>query len=158
MRLHPSPRVAGELVLGSEYRAGRRRGHRGVRSVRQPGAPVTGLTIFELLTAVFASDARHYEKTGEDFRLNDDWKETKRLWEDKPVLACVENTDFLQAITMLATYERQQADESGRKLAVREKNDTDDERRESIVNKTMLSARTNRIIGGGGPVHVPTQG
>ena len=52
---------------------------------------------------------------------------------------------------MLATYERQQADESGRKLAVREKNDIDDERRESIVNKTMLSARTNRIIGGVAP-------
>ena len=32
------------------------------------------LNVFELLTAVFAGDADYYEQTGEDFRLNDDWR------------------------------------------------------------------------------------
>lgn len=35
------------------------------------------LNVFELLTAVFAGDADHYAKTGQDFRLNDDWHATK---------------------------------------------------------------------------------
>lgn len=73
------------------------------------------LNVFELLTAVFAGDADHYERTGADFRLNDDWAETQRLWEPYPVLRKVENTDFLQAVTLLTTRERQLKSASTRK-------------------------------------------
>lgn len=72
------------------------------------------LNVFELLTAVFAGDAEYYEKTGSDFRLNDDWAETQQLWRDYPVLAKVENTDFLQAVTMLTTRQRHLENVSGR--------------------------------------------
>ena len=74
--------------------------------------------MFELLTAVFAGDADHYLKTGKDFRLNDDWKSTQEKWVSHPVLAAVENTDFLQAITMLVTLKRNMADTSDRPPAI----------------------------------------
>jgi hypothetical protein len=65
------------------------------------------LNVFELLTAMFAGDADYYDdQMGEDFRLNDDWKETQLKWTAYPVLGAVENTDFLQAVTMLATRKR----------------------------------------------------
>lgn len=77
------------------------------------------LNVFELLTAVFAGDGSFYAKTGHDFRLNDDWLETKQLWQDYPVLAKVENTDFLQAVTMLSSLKKQRsAAGEGRKVAV----------------------------------------
>ncbi len=76
------------------------------------------LNVFELLTAVFAGDASFYQETGEDFRLNDDWKETQLKWSSCPVLAAVENTDFLQAVTMLATRKRNLADTSERPPAI----------------------------------------
>lgn len=76
------------------------------------------LNVFELLTAVFAGDAEYYDETGSDFRLNDDWLETKRLWADYPVLGGVENTDFLQAVTMLATRKRHLASTSSRPSAI----------------------------------------
>ena len=76
------------------------------------------LNVFELLTAVFAGDASFYQETGEDFRLNDDWKETQHRWASYPVLAAVESTDFLQAITMLATRKRNLSDASGRPPAI----------------------------------------
>lgn len=68
------------------------------------------LNVFELLTSVFAGDVDYYEATGEDFRLNDDWQETRRLWQEYDVLSGVESTDFLQAVTMLTTLDRKQAD------------------------------------------------
>lgn len=76
------------------------------------------LNVFELLTAVFAGDADYYEETGSDFRLNDDWLETRRQWADYPVLAGVENTDFLQAVTMLATRKRHFESKSSRPSAI----------------------------------------
>ncbi len=61
------------------------------------------LNVFELLTATFAAGAG-------DFRLNDDWKERKdRMRTARPVLSSVENTDFLQAIALLATRKRRLA-------------------------------------------------
>jgi hypothetical protein len=58
------------------------------------------LNVFELLTATFASG-------GEDFRLNDDWKERKaRMIAARPVLASVQSTDFLQAVSLLASRKR----------------------------------------------------
>lgn len=64
------------------------------------------LNVFELLTAAFAGDADHFRRYGTDFRLNDDWKETQEKFASYPVLAGLENTDFLQAVTLLATRKR----------------------------------------------------
>lgn len=67
------------------------------------------LSVFELVTAGFAA---------EGYNLRDDWfgsdirqvsSRQKRLAEDA-LLTEVKNTDFLQAITLLSTYERKQAD------------------------------------------------
>jgi hypothetical protein len=88
------------------------------------------LNVFELLTAMFAGDAAYYEQTGEDFRLNDDWKETQLKWSSYPVLAAVENTDFLQAVTMLTTRQRQIADSSDRPPAISAK-------REDVLKLTL---------------------
>lgn len=88
------------------------------------------LNVFELLTAVFAGDASYYEETGEDFRLNDDWKETQLKWSAYPVLSKVENTDFLQALTMLTTRKRNMADTSERPPAISAK-------REDVLKLTL---------------------
>lgn len=67
------------------------------------------LSVFELVTATYAADG---------FNLRDDWfgselrkKEgrAQRL-KREPVLTVVESTDFLQAITLLHTFERRQRD------------------------------------------------
>ncbi|MCD7052161.1 DUF262 domain-containing protein [Rhodococcus sp. BH2-1] len=88
------------------------------------------LNVFELLTAVFAGDASYYEQTGVDFRLNDDWKETQLKWSAYPVLTAVENTDFLQAVTMLTTRKRHLADSSERPPAISAK-------REDVLKLTL---------------------
>jgi hypothetical protein len=59
------------------------------------------LNVFELLTATFAAD-----KTHRDFRLKDDWRARHARLTAKPVLRSVENTDFLQAVTLLASHDR----------------------------------------------------
>jgi hypothetical protein len=76
------------------------------------------LNVFELLTASFAGDKAYYDEHGEDFRLNDDWRETQLKFAGYPVLSAVENTDFLQAVTMLTTLQRNRADTSDRPPAV----------------------------------------
>lgn len=88
------------------------------------------LNVFELLTAVFAGDAQYYARTSKDFRLNDDWLETKQLWADKPVLDAVENTDFLQAVTLLSSWRKQRESTSTRKMAVTAK-------REDVLRLTL---------------------
>jgi hypothetical protein len=58
------------------------------------------LTVFELITATFAADK---------FDLREDWaKWEKELKEPKEhqVLSNIQNTDFLQAVTLLATFEK----------------------------------------------------
>lgn len=56
------------------------------------------LNVFELVTASFAAD---------DFRLRDDWDaRSARLREAYGVLQGVESGQFLQIVTLLATYER----------------------------------------------------
>jgi hypothetical protein len=64
------------------------------------------LNVFELLTATFAGDKAYYEAHGTDFRLNDDWQATQRQFRDHPILNGIENTDFLQAVTLLTTRKR----------------------------------------------------
>ncbi len=58
------------------------------------------LNVFELLTATFAVDNYH---------LRDDWEERSKRIRRHRVLTSVENTDFLQSITLLATRERREA-------------------------------------------------
>ncbi|WP_309116501.1 hypothetical protein [Saccharothrix sp.] len=59
------------------------------------------LTVFELLTATFAADV---------FDLRQDWADRRAQWAGKyGILSEVANTDFLQAVTLLATYERHRA-------------------------------------------------
>ncbi|MFQ6308972.1 GmrSD restriction endonuclease domain-containing protein [Lysobacter capsici] len=73
------------------------------------------LSVFELVTASYAADG---------YNLRDDWygsgqrqvsSRHKRLAKE-PVLKGVENTDFLQAITMLHTLERRRADLAAGKI------------------------------------------
>ena len=58
------------------------------------------LTVFELLTATFAAD---------DFQLRSDWERREREIHSHSVLSGVSNTDFLQAVTLLATFEDRKA-------------------------------------------------
>ncbi|MGI5912983.1 MAG: GmrSD restriction endonuclease domain-containing protein, partial [Syntrophomonadaceae bacterium] len=59
------------------------------------------LNVFELLTATYAA---------ENFQLRDDWEKRKRQIHEYKVLRSIENTDFLQAVTLLATYAQKQND------------------------------------------------
>lgn len=58
------------------------------------------LTVFELLTATFAAD---------DFQLRPDWERRERAIHSQSILSEVSNTDFLQAVTLLATLDRRNA-------------------------------------------------
>lgn len=88
------------------------------------------LNVFELLTAMFAGDKKHFDEHGTDFRLNDDWVKTKKLFAAQPTLAGLENTDFLQAVTLLATRKRNLADASSKPPAI-------SARREDILKLTL---------------------
>ncbi|MCV7221017.1 DUF262 domain-containing protein [Mycolicibacterium elephantis] len=61
------------------------------------------LNVFELLTATYAGDIDYYNAHGDDFRLNDDWTGTKESLKAYSVLAGLENTDFLQTVSLLAS-------------------------------------------------------
>jgi len=61
------------------------------------------LNVFELLTATFAAG---------EFRLNDDWKERKARLARKHVLQELQNTDFLQAVSLVSTYRKRTAAEN----------------------------------------------
>jgi hypothetical protein len=58
------------------------------------------LTVFELLTATYAAD---------DFNLRDDWDRRFMAFTKHAVLQRFEATDFLQVVTLLATYDRRVA-------------------------------------------------
>ncbi|MFD9959215.1 DUF262 domain-containing protein [Amycolatopsis sp. NPDC058986] len=55
------------------------------------------LTVFELLTATYAAD---------DFNLRADWDEREKLLGAERLLRGFEATDFLQILTLLATFDR----------------------------------------------------
>uniref|UniRef100_A0A7V2ZKI7 DUF262 domain-containing protein n=1 Tax=Ignavibacterium album TaxID=591197 RepID=A0A7V2ZKI7_9BACT len=61
------------------------------------------LNVFELLTAVFAAD---------NFDLRSDWENRKKSFKDYKVLSKTENTDFIQSVTLLATYLKRKKAES----------------------------------------------
>ena len=62
------------------------------------------LNVFELLTATYAGDPDYFRGTRTDFRLNDYWHEIQARLAPHPALDELENTDFLQAVTLLATF------------------------------------------------------
>jgi hypothetical protein len=68
------------------------------------------LNVFELLTATFAGDGKYFNAHGTDFRLREDWDQTAAEVARHPVLADFKNTDFLQAVSLLASLRRRQAD------------------------------------------------
>lgn len=53
------------------------------------------LNVFELLTATYAAD---------EFDLRSDWDNRKKIFQQYKILNKTENTDFIQAITLLSTY------------------------------------------------------
>ena len=55
------------------------------------------LTVFELVTAVFAMD---------DFELRKDWEQRQEKYFDGDILSIITATDFLTAITLLSSYKR----------------------------------------------------
>ena len=55
------------------------------------------LTVFELVTAIFAMD---------DFELRKDWEERKQKYFDGNLLSVLTATDFLTACTLLSTYRK----------------------------------------------------
>jgi hypothetical protein len=55
------------------------------------------LTVFELLTATYAAD---------DFNLRDDWTKRRGTFEKHAVTRSVKETDFIQTVTLLATFAR----------------------------------------------------
>lgn len=81
------------------------------------------LNVFELLTATFAGDAAYYDKHGSDFRLNDDWQEIHQLLRSEPPLGVVGSSDFLQAITLLASHKRNKSSTAERRPAITAKRD-----------------------------------
>jgi hypothetical protein len=56
------------------------------------------LTVFELVTATYAAD---------EFNLREDWAKREKKLKKLAVLGNVENTEFLQAVTLVATRDRQ---------------------------------------------------
>ncbi len=88
------------------------------------------LNVFELLTATFAGDKAYFDKHGTDFRLNDNWKEIKESFVPYPVLSNLENTDFLQTMTLLVTRKRNLASKDARPPAISAK-------REDVLKLTL---------------------
>lgn len=65
------------------------------------------LNVFELLTATYAGDREYFDEYGQDFQLSDYWRKIRtNLVAAYPVLADFKSTDFLQAVCLVATYER----------------------------------------------------
>lgn len=65
---------------------------------------------FELLTAIFAGDRKHFQRTGKDFRLRDDWDETRKVKDSWSVLSQLKETDFLQMVLLLVSLARRDSD------------------------------------------------
>jgi hypothetical protein len=64
------------------------------------------LNVFELLTATYAADPLYYDSHEEDFHLGDDWKRAHERIASHRVFEKFEDTDFLQAVTLVSTHFR----------------------------------------------------
>lgn len=100
------------------------------------------LTVFELLTATFAS---------EEYDLKEDWtKIRKKFTEDEKlqVLQNVSNTDIIQAVTLLSTYRKKQVALKNQSLF--EEIPAVSCKRKDMLNLTLNDFRNNKedIVGG----------
>ncbi|MCI3923509.1 DUF262 domain-containing protein [Paenibacillus sp. TRM 82003] len=68
------------------------------------------LTVFELVTAIFAAD---------NFNLRKDWENREAIFENRPPLKEVDATTFLTAVTLLASYRSSQS--SGKAVSCKRK-------------------------------------
>ncbi|MGD8201367.1 GmrSD restriction endonuclease domain-containing protein [Ornithinimicrobium sp. W1679] len=66
----------------------------------------TRLTVFELLTAKFAGDGDYFAETGNDFRLKEQWNDTKDRLHAYGALQSVQETEFLQAVMLLTSLHK----------------------------------------------------
>ena len=66
------------------------------------------LDAFELLTATFAGDRAYFERTGEDFRLAEDWAKTEKALAGLSAIRDLRSTDFLMAVSILTTLATRQ--------------------------------------------------
>ncbi|AGF72303.1 GmrSD restriction endonuclease domain-containing protein [Corynebacterium halotolerans] len=81
-------------------RLGRETAQAGIGSIfAQANSAGLQMDVFELLTAVFASE-------DPDFRLSDDWAGTERHLRDYPALDDIGRTEFLTAVSLLVTGRR----------------------------------------------------
>ena len=55
------------------------------------------LTVFELLTATYAAD---------NFNLREDWKRRSKELRDREILGQLQETEFLQVVTLISTFEK----------------------------------------------------
>ena len=76
------------------------------------------LNVFELLTATFAGDPAYYAEHESDFRLNDDWQDIHQEFRAQSALSVISSTDFLQAVTLLASRKRNLESVAERKPAI----------------------------------------
>lgn len=83
------------------------------------------LTVFELLTATFAAD---------DFVLRDDWEARRQRLHEHSVLTGIEGTEFLQTVTLLASYRRHLANGSKTPVSVK---------RRDVLQLTIAEYREN---------------
>jgi hypothetical protein len=98
------------------------------------------LTVFELMTATFAAD---------EFDLRSDWNTRRDRLREKDVLQSVEATDFLQAVTLLASYERHHAEATAvsckrrdiLNLTLNQYRDNADRIESSLINAARLLVR-----------------
>ncbi len=96
------------------------------------------LTVFELMTATFAAD---------DFQLREDWEARKERLQTRDVLAGYKGTDFLQTVTLLASYRRHKA--TGSAVSVKRKDVlrlTLAEYQENAVNVEQGLRRATRLL------------
>lgn len=85
------------------------------------------LTVFELVTAMFAMG---------NFELRKDWEEIKEKYFTGDILSQVESTDFLQAMTLLSTYKANR--KNGTAVGCKRKNILDLELADYKANKDAL--------------------
>jgi hypothetical protein len=70
-------------------------------NVNTKGVP---LTVFELLTAIYAGDRDYFAANSTDFQLPEDWKRIKDELAPYAMLKDLQDTDFLQAVCLVSTY------------------------------------------------------
>ncbi len=94
------------------------------------------MSVFELVTATFAAD---------DFQLRQDWDTRKACFQEYKVLKDVDETGFLTAVTLLASYQRMLSRKSAvsckRKDILKLSLDEYKENADKIVDGMVMAAR-----------------